>query len=180
MTDDTEGATEPESRFNFELDPERIEDGLREIGDRIRRLVEDHRYSKIRLSYRGKALLPDIPIALFVAGEAASAMLAGPLRLILLHLGVGSVITVDFVNEADDRVEEGRAAWGEGRVEEAEEAYREALRLRPSSPSALYSLGVLLRVTGRPDEADEAFAEAGEFGTHPDAVRAREMLGQEE
>ncbi len=166
----------PQNRFNFELEPGKVEEGLRDLGERVRRLVEDHRYSRVRLSFKGKQLLPDIPLALFVAGEAASFWWAGPLRVLLVNLGVGSVITVELVNESSERVADGRQLFMDGEVEAAEATYREALRMKPSSAEALYALGVLLRVTGRLDEARDCLVEASGLGDDPDAQKAKDLL----
>jgi tetratricopeptide (TPR) repeat protein len=162
--------------FDFQLDPEQIEESLREIGERLRRLVEDHRYSKVRLSRKGKPLLPDIPLGAFIAGEAASFWLAGPLRLLLVNLGLGTLITVELVNESDEKVAEGRLHFMDGELEEAESIYREALRMKPSNPSAMYALAVVLRITGRLDEARARLIEASAVEGHPDAAKAKALL----
>ena len=65
-----------------------------------------------------------------------------------------------------------------GEIAEAEEAYREALRMRPGDVSALYNLGVLLRVSGRKDEALECLEQAAAEPSHPDGAKAREMLSR--
>jgi tetratricopeptide (TPR) repeat protein len=174
----TEPTRPPEGPFQFELDPERIEDAVRELTDKVRRLVQDHRYSRVRLSWKGKPLMPDIPVALFLAGEVASFWWAGPLRVLLVNLGVGSIITVELVNESDEKVAEGKELFMDGEVEAAEATYREALRMRPSSASALYNLAVLMRVSGRIDEARDLLVEASGLGEHPDALKAKELLAK--
>ena len=45
----------------------------------------------------------------------------------------------------------------QGEVDAAEKAYREALKMREDDPYACYHLGVLLRVTGRREEAIQCF-----------------------
>ncbi len=165
-------------RFKFELDPESIEESLKQLGERVRRLAGDHRYSKVRLLFRGKPLLPDIPLGIFIAGQAASFWWAGPVRVVLLNLGIGSIIEVELVNEADEKVAEGRAAFMEGEVEDAEEFYREALRMKPEDFAASYSLAVLLRVRGDKDGArellEEVLYEPPEH--HPDLEKAQALL----
>ncbi len=122
---------EQDKRFKLKIDPDSIEESMREAGERIKKMAGDHRYSKVRLSWRGKPLGPDIPLGLFIAGQAASFWAAGPLRVLLVNLGMGSIIDVELVNEADEEVARGRELFMEGEVEEAEAAYREALRMRP-------------------------------------------------
>ena len=169
---------EPSSsnRFDFEIDPERVEDNLREMGERVRQLVQDHRYSKVRVSYKGKQLLPDIPLAIFIGAEAATFWWTGPLRIVLLNLGVGSILTVELVNESDEEVEVGRESFMDGDTEEAEASYRNALRMKPNSAAAHYNLAVLLRVSGRVTEAIEHLQEAAEQSEAPEGEKARALL----
>jgi tetratricopeptide (TPR) repeat protein len=160
----------------LELDPEKIDENLREAGRWVREQVGTHRWTKVRLNYKGKPILPDIPLGLFLAGEIWSLSWAGPLRLILVNLGLGSVLDVELINEADERVAEGRALFNDGEVEGAEDKYREALQMRPGDADALLALGVLLRVSGRKDEAREALSRAAAATEHPAAEKARAIL----
>mgnify|MGYP000309264887 CR=1 FL=1 len=177
-TPDDDGPFEAGSdqRFRLDLDPEAIDETLRELGSRMRKQFDRHRHSKVRLTYKGKPLIADIPIAVFIASEAASFWWMGPLRVLLVNLGARTFIEVELVNAADDLVAEGNALYMDAEVEEAEVKYRQALVMRPGDPSALYHLGVLLRVTGRKDEAIESLQEAADWGDHPDSTKASEML----
>lgn len=162
-------------RLRWELDPKDLERSLNELAARVQQLAEAHRYSKVRLTWKGKPVLPDIPLAAFVATEVASLWLAGPLRLLLVHLGVGSVLDVELVHDADERTAAGRQAFADGDVEAAEAAYRDALRMRPGDASASYHLGVLLRVAGRLDEAKEALDVALAGKDFPERARAEAL-----
>jgi tetratricopeptide (TPR) repeat protein len=162
--------------FRINLDPDNVEQTLQELSDRLRKQLTRHRHSKVRLSYKGRALVDDLPIAVFLAGEAASFWWLGPLRVLLVNLGLRSVLEVALVNEADEHIAAGNALYLDGEVEDAEAAYRRALGLRPGDPSALYHLGVLLRVTGRKAEAISALEEASAWGDHPDSDKASQLL----
>ncbi len=68
-------------------------------------------------------------------------------------------------DEAADRVGEecwvrGRSLELSGRLAEAVEAYREALRRAPRNPLGLVRLGLALRSAGRDEEANQAFQQA--------------------
>ncbi|MFK7930648.1 MAG: tetratricopeptide repeat protein, partial [Myxococcota bacterium] len=90
-----------------------------------------------------------------------------------------AVLDVEFVHEADELVQKGLQHYLDGEVEQAEKAYRKALRKRPDDPSALYNLGTLLRVSGRAEEARVQLRRAA-MGpeAHPDVKRASEALGR--
>ncbi|MEZ4319259.1 MAG: hypothetical protein R3F61_17230 [Myxococcota bacterium] len=167
----------PFESFKVEIDPERIDDTLERIRERVRDSFAAGRYTKVRLSYRGRAVLPDIPLAVFLATEGVAFWLISPLPALLVNLGAKAVLDVEFVHEADELVQEGLALYLDGEVEAAESKYREALERREDDPSALYNLGTLLRVSGRKEEALRVLRRAamGPEG-HPDVVRAAEAV----
>lgn len=162
--------------WKWQIDPDTIDESLRELGERARKLVAEGRYTKVRLKYKGKQILPDIPLAAMVAAEGLSLALAGPLRLVIVNLGVKAFVEVELVHEAGERVREGQELFAAGEVDAAEAKYRLALEMKEDDPSALYHLGVLCRVTGRRDDAVRYLEKAATAGDHPDAERAREAL----
>lgn len=163
--------------FKFEIDPERIEETLKRLRDRLRESFVAGRYTKVRLSYRGKAIGPEIPLAVFLAGEGVAFWLLSPIAALLVNLGAKAILDVEFVHEADELVQEGLALYLEGEIDASERKYREALDKRPDDPAALYNLGTLLRVSGRRDEAVVVLRKAamGPEG-HPDVKRAAEAV----
>lgn len=162
--------------FRLEIDPERVDDAVRTLGEQARKLVDQGRYTRVRLKYKGKPLMPDIPMGVFLATEAVTFWYTGLLKALVVNLGMRTVIEVEFIHNADEKVAEGIDLYMAGEVEEAEAKYREALRMKADDPAALYNLGVLLRVTGRRKEAMECFEKAAEAEGHPDAPRAEEAL----
>jgi len=171
----------PRSGFRLEVDPEKVEEALRALRERVRESVQQGRYTKVRLSYKGKQLGPDLPLAIFLTAEGAAFWLLSPLAALVVNLGARSLLDVEFVHEADELVQQGLDAYLDGELEAAEASYREALRRRPDDPSALYNLGTLLRVTGRREQALATLRRAA-MGPpeHPDVVRAAEALARME
>ena len=180
MSDEsTEGreGNNPFHRFRVEMDPERLEEGLREIRDRIQNSAAQARYTRVRLSYKSKQVGPDIPLTMFLAGQGVLFLLTTPLAAVLANVGAKAFLDVELVHEADELVQEGIAAYLDGEIELAERKYREALKRRDDDPAALYNLGTLLRVQGRNEEALTMLRRAamGPEG-HPDVVRASEAI----
>lgn len=170
--------------FRLEVDPEKVEEAVRRIRehaeslrDRLEAGLHGARFTKVRVSVRGRQIGPDIPLSVFLAGEGVALATLGPIATLVTNLGGAAFLTIEFVHDADELVAAGREAFGHGEVETAEARYREALERRRDDPSALYHLGVLLRVTGRHDEALRCFRSAamGPEG-HPDVVRAAEAI----
>jgi tetratricopeptide (TPR) repeat protein len=162
--------------LKWEIDPEQIDESLRKLRDQLKKLYDQGRYTRVRFKWKGKPLGPDVPMAALVAGEAVSLMLAGPLRLLVFNLGVKTFLEVEFLHEASERVHEGQELFADGEVDAAEAKYREALSMKEDDTSALYNLGVLLRVTGRRDDAIAMFEKAAKDEGHPDAAKAKEAL----
>ena len=67
-----------------------------------------------------------------------------------------SWISPDASRTAEECVDLGNSHCAHGRLDDAERAYRDALRLRPGYANALNNLGSLLRDTGRIAEAERA------------------------
>ncbi len=172
-----EGPKGPFSGFRIEIDPERVEETLKTVQERIRESIEAGRYTKVRLSYRGRPLGPDIPLPVFLAAEGVTFWLLSPLAALLANLGARAILDVEFVHEADELVQQGQEAYLEGELQVAEEKYRQALDRRPDDPSALFALATLLRVSDRSDEALVLLRKAamGPEG-HPDVKRAAEAI----
>lgn len=164
-----------QERFRWEVDPQAMEASLRELADRARRLVGQGRYTRVRLRYKGKPLGPDMPLAALLAAEGIGLLVASPLYVLIVNLGVKAFVEVEFIHEAEDRIREGIDLYNDGEVDAAEQKYREALTLRPDDPLACYHLGVLLRVTGRREEAMRCLEVAAKADI-PEAVKAKEAL----
>ncbi|MED5371257.1 MAG: tetratricopeptide repeat protein [Myxococcota bacterium] len=164
--------------FEWKVDPDNVDDSLRELGEKLKTLAGQARYTKVRIKFRGKQLGPEIPMAVFLATEVAAAWWAGPLQALVLTLGAQAVLEIELVHQASAVVQEGVERFLDGEVDAAEALYREALDMKPGDTAALYNLAVLLRVTGRHDEARECFELAADDEDHPDGKRAREALGR--
>ena len=57
--------------FRIDIDPDKIDESVKALQERLKRMVDQGRYTKVRLKYKGKALMPDIPFGIFMATEAA-------------------------------------------------------------------------------------------------------------
>ena len=167
----------PFDGFRVQIDPDRVEETLKQIREQIRESFAASRYTKVRLSYKGKAIVPDIPLAVFLATEGVTFWLISPLPALLVNLGAKAFLEVEFIHAADELVQEGLELYMDGELDEAEKRYRRALEKRPDDPAALYNLGTLLRVTGRKEDALRTLRQAamGPEG-HPDVVRAAEAI----
>lgn len=178
------GPRNPFDGFRFEFDPDQMDEAAKTVRDKLESMREavesglvNAQYTRVRVRYKDSQIGPDLPLAAFMAGEGLGLAVFGPLKLLLGNLVGKALLDVEFVHDADELVTKGREAYTHGELEAAEAHYRDALSRRRDDPAALYHLAVVLRVTGREDEASQCLRTAamGPEG-HPDVIRAAEML----
>ncbi len=145
------------SSFKVEIDPEEIESSIQALQRKAKEMAADGRYTKVRIKFRGKQIAPEMPLAVFMAAEAATFWYAGLMRALAFNLGARSLLEIEFIHLADEKIAEGVEFFEEGEVDEAEALFREALEMVSHHPEANYRLAVLLRITARREEAIEHF-----------------------
>lgn len=154
--------------------------GAKEILDDVqvsaRRIIDRGRYRKVRISRKGKPVLPDIPIAAAAVVEAASLYGAGLGRVLAANVGVNFLFDVEIVNEADKFLEKGKKAILDGELERAGEAFEKALRIDDLHPEAHLQLGVVRRLQARREEARTCFLRARDLDETGDIGRRAEEL----
>ena len=163
-------------RLRVEIDPDQIEKSIRDLGDKVRQVAADGRYTKVRIKFRGKTIIPDVPLSAFIAFEAVTFWYGGIIRALAVNLGMKTFIEIEFIHEGDELVAEGQALFVDGETEAAERKYREALSMRPQDPAANYHLGVLLRVLQRRDEAITCLEIAAAADEYENAEKAAQLI----
>ena len=149
------------------------------VATTTRRLVDQGRYRKVRISRKGKPVLPDIPVAAVAAVEAASFYTAGFARVLAANVGARLLFDIEVVNEADRYYKTGVERFLEGDVERAEKALLKAVRIDDTHAGAYFQLGVIYRMNNEPEKARSvlerarALDDAGEIGRKAgDVLRA--------
>ncbi len=146
--------------FPLEIDPKRVEESLRKLSEELKHWANKGRYTKVRFKFRGKQLLPDLPIAALVAAEGLSFYWGGILRVLIANVVGKSVFQVEFVNDADKRVQAGKEALLSGDMDQALTLFREALVMDRDNASAHLNIGVALKLKGDREGALAAFEKA--------------------
>ena len=152
---------------------------LTQVGTSARRLVDQGRHRKVRITRNGKAILPDIPLAAFAAAEVASFAGAGFARALAGNIVGRFLFDVEIVNEADKYFNVGSERFLEGDFERAEQAYLKAARIDDTHAAAYLQLGILYRMRGDNEQARAVLEramrldDAGEVGRKAgDVLRA--------
>jgi tetratricopeptide (TPR) repeat protein len=148
--------------FPLEIDPKRIEEGLKKLQQEAAHWANKGRYTKVRFKFRGKQLLPDLPLAAVAAAEGLTFYWGGVLRLLIANVVGHSVFQVEFVNDADKRVQAGKEALLSGDVDQALSLFREALVMDRDNAAAHLNVGVALKLKGDREAALAAFEKARE------------------
>lgn len=146
--------------FPLEIDPKRIEEGLKKLQKEVAHWANKGRYTKVRFKFRGKQLLPDLPLAAVAAAEGLTFYWGGVLRLLIANVLGRSVLQVELVNDADKRVQAGREALLSGDAEQALSLFREALVMDRDNAAAHLNVGVALKLKGDREAALAAFEKA--------------------
>ncbi|MFO0600851.1 MAG: tetratricopeptide repeat protein [Myxococcaceae bacterium] len=156
----------------FEIDPRKIEQSLNNLKDQVVSLAKKGRYTKVRFKFRGKQLLPDIPLAAVVAVEGATFYWAGVLRAVVFTLAGRAVIDVELVNDSEKKLAQGKEALLSGELDDALAAFREACDMDPDNPAVHLNLGIALKLKGDHPAARSSLTKARDLD--PKAATAME------
>jgi hypothetical protein len=146
------------------IDAGRIEQGLAKVKDEVNHWVNKGKYTRVRIKVGKYQILPDIPIALAVAAEGVSFLLAGPLQAILANVVGQTVLNVELVSDALHHVSRGRELILAGELEQAMTQFRTAI-------------GIALKLQGDREGARLSFEKASALDSKgPAGLEAEKML----
>ncbi len=146
------------------------------VADSAKRLIDRGRYRKVRISRKGKPVLPDIPVAAVAVMEAASIATGGLARVLAVNVGAKMFLDINVVNEADKYLERGKQALLDGDLARAEEALVTAGRMDDRHAEVYLELGVLFRLKGELDDARSFLLRAKELDALGDTGRRAEAI----
>jgi tetratricopeptide (TPR) repeat protein len=165
----------------FEIDPQKIEASLNKLKEQVVTLARKGRYTKVRFKFRGKQLLPDIPLAAVVAVEGATFYWAGVLRALVFTLAGRTLIDVELVNDSEKELARGKEALLSGDLDDALAAFERAREMDGESPAVHLSLGIALKLKGDHPRARAALERARDLdpraATAAEAERLLKTLG---
>ncbi|MBI2567036.1 MAG: tetratricopeptide repeat protein [Candidatus Schekmanbacteria bacterium] len=150
----------PPASITITFDPEHIERFAANLADKVKYWVTRGYVNKVRIKYKGKPVLPDIPIAYALALEGVGLWGAGLLRLALVNLGIRTALDIELVNDAELHLERGKTFYSAGDVDEALNEYFHAVNLDENYAEAYLHLGVAYKVRGDRGRAIEMFQRA--------------------
>lgn len=163
--------------FPIEVDPAAVDATLTKLREELVHWANKGRYTRVRFKFRGKQLLPDLPLAAVMAAEGLTFYWGGILRALLMNVAGKSVLDVEFVNDSEKRVQKGKEELLSGNLDEATKAFREALAMDRDSIAAHLNLGVSLKLRGDFEGARKSLRRAKELAKEgPLAAEAERLL----
>jgi tetratricopeptide (TPR) repeat protein len=157
----------------FEIDPSRIEESLQALRDTVVKWAKKGRYTKVRFKFRGKQVLPDIPLAAILAVEGVTFYWTGLLRALVFNVAGKSVLDVELVNDAEKEIAHGKDALLSGDLDEALRAFQRANDMDHDNVTIHINLGIAYKLKGQFDHAREVLERALQL--EPDGNQATEV-----
>lgn len=144
----------------FEVDTEKIEESLKDLKNQVVKLAKKGRYTKVRFKFRGRQLLPDLPLAAVAAFEGVTFYWAGLLRMLVFNLAGRTVLEVELVNDSEKKIQKGKEALLSGELDAALAQFNQALDMDPDNAHVHLNLGVAHKLRGDKEAALVALEKA--------------------
>ena len=134
--------------------------------EKVQQIVRKGQVNKVRIKYGEKVLLPTVPLSVFLAAEALTFFGAGLVRALIANVGIGTLLDVEFINDAEEHYNEGVRHYQAGDLEEAVGEYRQAVAIDPNYAEAYLNLGVIYKIRGDFEGAQGYFEKAMSLDPH--------------
>jgi tetratricopeptide (TPR) repeat protein len=150
----------PVKKIRLEVNTERLEESVSQVVERLQYWYKQGMIRKVRLKYRGKAILPDIPLSYFMVVQVATFFLSGIVRALAINLGARIFFEVEMVNDAEELVKRARELYLNGELEEAAQLLEDALDLDKNYAEAYLYLGIINKIKRDEAAASRFFLQA--------------------
>ncbi|MCP4503425.1 MAG: hypothetical protein GY822_26130 [Deltaproteobacteria bacterium] len=149
--------------FSLEVLGENVGEAMGQLRDGVTYWLARGRYNKVRIKRNGKAVLPDLPVGVLVALEAATFFWAGLLRAAVVNVAGRAFFEVELINEAEEHYRLGLEHYLAGELEDAKLQLAKSLEVDSRFAKAHLQLGILYKVQGKTRDAKRALLEAQKY-----------------
>ena len=150
----------PVKKVTLEINTNRIEDSIRQAVDQLQYWYKQGIINKVRLKYKGKAILPDIPLSYFMLVQVATFFLTGVVRALAMNIGAKVFFEVEMINDAEEMFKRARDLYLDGDLDDAVELLEKVIRLDRHYAEAHLYLGIISRIKGDQNGASRYFLQA--------------------
>lgn len=172
-----ESAKRERRKIDLGVDPKKIDEAIRELRTQVARWVKRGVADKVRISYKGKPLAPDIPVYYFLAAEALTFWATGFLRILIVNLGAKAFLQIELISSAEEHHADGMKAYLAGDVDAAISCFEKGVASDDYHAPSHLMLGVCHKVKGDWTAARKHFTRASELDDKGDiGAKAREHL----
>lgn len=163
--------------MSVEVEPSQVEETLARIREELTHWAKKGRHTKVRFKLRGKQLLPDIPLAAVVAGEALTFYWGGLLRALIVNVAGNTLFKVELVNDSEKKVATGKEQLLLGELDRALALFQEAVEMDRDNAAAHLNMGIALKLKGDRAGARESLEKAKSLDLHgPFGAEAERIL----
>lgn len=164
-------------KINLGVDPKKIDDAIRELRAQVARWVKRGVADKVRISYKGKPLAPDIPVYYFLAAEALTFWATGFLRILIVNLGAKAFLQIELISSAEEHHADGMKSYLAGDMDAAIGCFEKGVASDDYHAPSHLMLGVCRKVKGDWTAARKHFQRASELDDKGEiGAKAREHL----
>jgi len=161
----------PVKKITLEINTNRVEENIRQAVEKMQYWYQQGIIRKVRLKYKGKPILPDIPLSYFMLAQVATFFLTGVVRALALNLGTRVFFEVEMVNDAEESLKRAKDLYLDGDLDEAIEMLEQVIKLDKNSAEAYLYLGIISKIKKDHAAATRYFLQAqkidasGKIGT---------------
>jgi tetratricopeptide (TPR) repeat protein len=137
-------------KVTLEINTNQIEESIRQAVEKVQYWYNQGMIHKVRLKYKGKAILPDIPLSYFMLVQVATFFLTGVVRALAINLGTRVFFEVEMVNDAEEMLKRGRDLYLDGELDEAFSMFEEVIKMDKNYAEAYLYLGIIQRIRKDP------------------------------
>jgi tetratricopeptide (TPR) repeat protein len=150
----------PVKKVTLEINTRQLEDSIKQTVERVRYWYKQGIIHKVRLKYRGKAILPDIPLSYFMAVQVASFFLAGVVRALAINIGAKVFFEIEMVNDAEEMLKRAKDLYLDGELDEAVRLLNDVIELDGKYAEAYLYLGIIHKIKKDQEAASRYFLQA--------------------
>ena len=156
----------PVKKVTLEINTNKAEESIRQAVERVQYWYKQGVINKVRLKYKGKAILPDIPLSYFMLAQVATFFLTGVVRALAFNLGAKVFFEVEMINDAEEMLKKARDLYLDGELDEALRLLEEIIQLDGRYSEAYLYMGIINKIKGERGAAAKYFLQAQKLDPH--------------
>lgn len=156
----------PVRKVTLEINTNKVEESIKQAVERVQYWYKQGIINKVRLKYKGKAILPDIPLSYFMLVQVATFFLTGVVRALAFNIGAKVFFEVEMINDAQELLKKARDLYLDGDLDEAIRLLEEVISMDDRYSEAFLYMGIINKIKGDRVAASKYFLQAQKLDPH--------------